>query len=56
MVESCIYEIKKRVFFFLYLCGAAKHDGAFCHRSSPGGITQHDVTVHSAAQQVVLGF
>lgn len=56
MFESCIYEIRKRGFFFLYLCGAAKHDGAFCHRSSPGGITQHDVTVHSAAQQVALGF
>lgn len=35
---------------------AEKHYEAFRHSSSHCEITQHDVTVHSAAQQVALGF
>lgn len=55
----CMLTYSKRVFFScvsVNVCVAQKHYGAFRHSSSHRTITQHDVTVHSAAQQVALGF
>lgn len=59
MLEThvCMFTHSKRGrCFAMNVWAAEDRHGAICHCSSHHGITQHDVTVHSAAQQVALGF